>query len=200
MSDPAQTGNAKTYAQTTLNALCLAGLYAAAWTGRLGWVWVLGAVGLSMAWVTPAVIVQALQIYARAVYAPPPPSASTPGSAPPSAPSGPPAAGASGSHQAAPHVESMPSPPPGIFGFIALVRELRVSRAIPAFAVMVLLSGTLSGCTRAQGDNVGNVFDAVWKVVTNTCSTVRTVTPFVEMVRPRPLDASPDDAPDASAD
>lgn len=199
MSDTATAkSNAQTIAQTVLNLACLAGLYAAAWTGRLGWSWVLGAVGLSMAWVTPAVLVQGLQIYARAVYAQPP-SATTPGTPPPTAPPGPPAPLATG-QEAASRVGSPPSMPPGVFGLVALLRDFRLPRTVTAFATMVLLCAVLGGCSRAQGDNVGNVLDAVWKVVTNTCSAVRTVTPFVEMVRPHPLDASPDDAPDASAD
>lgn len=194
MSDA--NGNAKTWAQTAVNALGLSGLYAAAWTGRLGWSWFLGALGLSMAWLTPAMLVQALQIYARAVYAPPP-TVPPPPTAPP--PPGPPSASTPGTPESVPRVESMPPLPPGVFGLLAMFQGLPLWRGIPAFAVMLLLCAVPS-CTRAQGDNVGNVLDAVWKVVTATCSGVRTVAPFVEMVRPRPLDATPDDAPDASAD
>lgn len=150
----------RTAAQTILNILCLAGLYGAAWTGRLAWSWFLGAVGLSMAWITPALLIQGFQMYARAMHAPPPGDG---GSAPRTGP------GTRSDPMGDP-----PTLPPGVFGFMEIFRGAGL-RPLLITTMAVLMTGCSGG-----GSNLSGALDAVWKVVTTTCTGVRVATPLVD--------------------
>lgn len=91
----------KYYGHTLITVLCLAGLYAAAWTNRLAWGWFLGGVGLAFGWITPALLVEGLRLYARAVYSVPPGTVGVSSNAPPSSGGG----GGSGGADAADSTE-----------------------------------------------------------------------------------------------
>lgn len=175
MTQQPQHSTARTVAQAILNVLCLAGLYAAAWTARLDWSWFLAAVGLSMAWITPALLIQGFQMYARAMHAPPPGAG----------PLAPPGAGGSsprpGGDRPAGEVSEPPTPPPGVFGFVEIARGAGM-RPILAMTLAALLGA--EGCS-GGGGNIGNVLDAAWKVVTTGCNGVRMASPLVDgLLRP----------------
>lgn len=180
---------ARTVAQAILNLFCLSALYAAAWTGRLNWSWFLGAVGLSMAWITPALLIQGFQMYARAVFATPPGSSSQT----------PPGGGVAARNDAvrpSNPVDGPPSLPPGVFGFLDLVRgaSLRPLVAV-AFAMLLMTPGCSGGSA-----NFGSALDAVWKVVTTGCTGVRIATPLVDALRSPQPDASAARAQDDAVD
>ncbi len=151
-----------------------------------------------MAWVTPALLVEGLRIYARAVYSVPPPGSSSSGSSSSGSSSGstPPADVSQRTRAVEAPRESLP---PGVAGLVAWARTWGLPRPAVIFGALLLVALLgLEGCAGNGSSGGADVLAGIWKAVTVGCQGVRLAEPLVDGLR-RSSSSSGSDASSSSS-